>query len=52
MKAYIIPQENFEQLLEKLELEHFKCQQFNHPVDYVFRHFNYIIRVWLDEQSK
>ena len=52
MKALIIKEEDVEVLHERLELEKYKMQGHQEPVEEIFRHFNYVVRTWFQEQGK
>ena len=38
-------------LHERLQLEKFKRQGSQEPTDEIYRHFNYVVRTWLEEQE-
>ena len=52
MKALIIEEKDIKTLEQRLELEHLKLQNSQKPVDQIYRHFNFIIQTWLQEQGR
>ena len=53
MKALIIKEEDIQTLHQRLELEKFKIQERGQaPVDQIYRHFNYVVRTWFEEQGR
>ncbi len=53
MKALIIKEEDIRVLHERLQLEKFQIQERGQePVDQIFRHFNYVVRTWFEEQGR